>query len=67
LTARIRRPSCGLDLGPIGEDLLQVHHLTRYELGDGEGDNRGRSVDVGDRAARFGSGETTKIARRNSA
>jgi hypothetical protein len=38
-----------------------VHHLTRYQLGDGEGDNRGRSVDVGDRAARFGSGEATKI------
>jgi hypothetical protein len=39
-----------------GEDLLQVHHLARYELGDGEGDDLGRSVDVGDHAACFCSG-----------
>ena len=35
--------------------------LTRYELGDGEGDNLGRTVDVGDHAARFRSGQATAI------
>jgi hypothetical protein len=44
-----------------GEDLLQVHHLTRYELGDGESDHLGGTVDVGDHAARFRSGEATEI------
>jgi hypothetical protein len=44
-----------------GKDLLQLHHLRRYELGDGEGDNLGRTVDVGDHAARFGSAEATEI------
>jgi hypothetical protein len=59
--------SCGVCSGSrteqwkSGEDLLQVHHLTRYELGDGEGDNLGRTVDVGDHAARFRSGEATEI------
>jgi hypothetical protein len=38
-----------------------VHHLARYELGDGEGDDLGRTVDVGDHAARFRSGEATEI------
>ena len=38
-----------------------MHHLTRYELGDGEGDNLGGTVDVGDHAARFRSGEATEI------
>ena len=59
--------SCGVCSGPrteqwkSGEDLLQVHHLTRYELGDGQGDNLGRTVDVGYHAARFGSGEATAV------
>jgi hypothetical protein len=44
-----------------GKDLLQVDHLTRYELGDGEGDDLGRTVDVGDHAARFRRGEATEI------
>jgi hypothetical protein len=44
-----------------GEDLLQMHHLTRYELGDGEGDNLGRTVDISDHAARFRGGEATAI------
>jgi hypothetical protein len=44
-----------------GKDLQQVHHLTRYELGDGEGDNLGRTGDVGDHAARFRSAEATEI------
>jgi hypothetical protein len=44
-----------------GEDFLQVRHLTRYELGDGESDNLGRTVDVGDHAARFRRGEATAI------
>src|SRR4029453_13427994 len=44
-----------------GEDLLQVHYLTRYELGDGESDNLCRTVDVGDHAAGFRSGEATEI------
>ena len=39
-----------------------MHHLTRYELGDGEGDDLGRTVDVGDHAARFRSGEATEIS-----
>ena len=61
------RLSCGVcsgsrtEQGKSGEDLLQVHHLARYELGDGEGDNLGRTVDVGDHAARFCSGEATEI------
>jgi hypothetical protein len=38
-----------------------MHYLTRYELGDGEGDDLGRIVDVGDHAARFRSGEATAI------
>ena len=38
-----------------------MHHLTRYELGDGEGNNLGRTVDVGDHAARFRSAEATEI------
>jgi hypothetical protein len=38
-----------------------VHHLTGYELGDGEGDNLGRTVDVGDHPARLCTGEATKI------
>ena len=61
------RLSCGLCSGSwteqwkSGEDLLQVHYLTRYELRDGEGDNLGRTVDVGDHAARFRSGQATAI------
>ena len=38
-----------------------MHHLTRYELSDGEGDDLGRTVDVGGHAARFRSGEATEI------
>jgi hypothetical protein len=43
------RVSCGVCSGSrteqwkSGEELLQVHHLTRYELGDGEGDDLGRT------------------------
>jgi hypothetical protein len=61
------RLSCGVCSGSwteqwkSGEDLLQVHYLTRYELGDGEGDDLGCTVDVGDHAARFRSGEATAI------
>jgi hypothetical protein len=61
------RRSCGVCSGSrteqwkSGEDLLQVHHLTRYELGDGEGDDLGRTVDVGDHAARFCSGQATAV------
>jgi hypothetical protein len=44
-----------------GEDLLQVHYLARYELGDGEGDNLGRTVDIGDHPARFRRGQATAI------
>src|SRR4029453_13966912 len=47
-----------------GEDLLQVHYLTRYELGDGESDNLCRTVDVGDHAAGFRSGEATAVGAR---
>ena len=66
------RLSCGVCSGSrteqwkSGEDLLQVHHLTRYELGDGEGDNLDRTVDVGDHAARLCTGETTEIGARPS-
>ena len=55
--SRVRQPgaikgrlSCGVCSGSrteqwkSGEDLLQVHHLTRYELGDGDGDDLGRAV-----------------------
>jgi hypothetical protein len=72
--SRVRQPggikgrrSCGVcsgfrtEQGKSGEDLLQVHHLARYELGDGEGDNLGRTVDVGDHAVRFCSGEATAV------
>ena len=43
-----------------GKD-LQLHHLTRYEHGDGDGDDLGRTVDAGYHAARFGSAEATAV------
>ena len=54
--------SCGVCSGSRTEQRkpgkdLQLHHLTRYELGDGDGDDLGRTVDVGYHAARFGSAE----------
>src|SRR4029450_1141431 len=61
------RLSCGVCSGSwteqwkSGEDLLQVRYLTRYALGDGEGDNLGRTVEVSDHAARFRSGDATAI------
>ena len=65
--AESARLSCGVCSGSrteqwkSGEDLLQMHHLARYELGDGESDDLGRTVDVGDHAARFRSAEATEI------
>jgi hypothetical protein len=66
------RLSCGvcsssrIEQWKSGEDLLQVHHLTRYELSDGESDDLGRTVDVGDHAARFRIGEAPRSAPRPS-
>jgi hypothetical protein len=44
--------SCGVSSGSRTEQRkpgkdLQLHHLTRYELGDGDGDDLRRTVDVG--------------------
>ena len=69
--SRVRQPGaikgrllCGVCSGfrteqwKPGKD-LQLHHLTRYEHGDGDGDDLDRTVDVGYHAARFGSAEAT--------
>jgi hypothetical protein len=64
--------SCGVSSGSRteqwrpGQKLLQVHRLTRNELGDGEGDNLGHTVDVGNHAARFRTGEATEIGTQTS-
>jgi hypothetical protein len=47
--------------GKSGEDLLQVHHLAGDVFGDGEGDDLGRTVDVGDHAACFCTGEAAEV------
>ena len=39
-----------------------MHHLARYELGDGEGDDLGHAFDVGDHAARLCTRKTIAVS-----
>jgi hypothetical protein len=44
------------------DDLLEMDHLARYVLGDGECDNLHHIIDVCDHAARLGTGETAEVS-----